>query len=60
MPVHSDRANSAITLAKNGRSHFSSGTLDGGTIGVAAFDITRTASDVLSILALRAISKNSC
>jgi hypothetical protein len=42
-------------LAKNGRSHFSSGTLDGGTIALAAFDITRTASDALSIRALRVL-----
>jgi hypothetical protein len=49
-----DRANSAIALTKNGRSDSSSGTFDGGTIlWAAAAAITRTASDALSIRALR-------
>jgi hypothetical protein len=58
--VHSDLANSAITLAKNGKSHLSSGTLGGGAILLVARDMTRTASDALSIRTLRVLIEILC
>jgi hypothetical protein len=42
------------------RSHFSSGTLGGGTMALAALDITRTASDALSIPWLACSHPKTC
>ena len=53
--VHSARANSSITLSKNGQSQSSSGTCAGGLICRVLPCIMRTAAVVLSIRCLRGI-----